>query len=103
MILMSASPPVTAAPRILSGIQPTADSFHFGNYLGALRPWVDLQEGHEAFYLIADMHPITAEPDPNALRARTLRSAAQPVALGLDPPRPATFVQPPDPAHAQLA
>ncbi len=103
MTPMSAPPPVTAAPRILSGIQPTADSFHFGNYLGALRQWVDLQEGHEAFYMIADMHAITVEQDPKVLRARTLRSAAQLVAMGIDPARSAIFVQSQVPAHAQLA
>ncbi|MCW2844312.1 MAG: tryptophanyl-tRNA synthetase, partial [Nocardioides sp.] len=48
----------TARPRVLSGIQPTADSFHFGNYLGALRQWVDLQHDHQPFFFIADLHAI---------------------------------------------
>ena len=53
-----------ARPRVLSGIQPTADSFHFGNYLGALRQWVDLQQDHQPFFFIADQHAITVEQDP---------------------------------------
>ena len=60
-------------PRVLSGIQPTADSFHFGNYLGALRQWVDLQEDYQPFFFIADMHAITVEHDPKLLRERSLR------------------------------
>src|ERR671913_1020514 len=59
---MSTTP--TARPRVLSGIQPTADSFHLGNYLGALRQWVALQDDHDAFYFIPDLHAITVEHDP---------------------------------------
>ncbi len=103
MARMSASTPAPAVPRILSGIQPTADSFHFGNYLGALRQWVDLQDGHDAFYMIADMHAITVAQDPKVLRERTLLSAAQLIAMGIDPARSAIFVQSQVPAHAQLA
>ena len=62
-----------ARPRVLSGIQPTADSFHFGNYLGALRQWVDLQDDYEPFFFIADLHSITVEQDPKVLRERILR------------------------------
>ncbi|MCZ2817040.1 tryptophan--tRNA ligase [Modestobacter sp. VKM Ac-2984] len=92
------------APRVLSGIQPTADSFHLGNFLGALRQWVALQDDHEAFYCVVDLHAITAEqPDPALLRARTLASAAQLLALGVDPDRSALFVQSHVPEHAQLA
>ena len=58
-------------PRVLSGIQPTADSFHFGNYLGALRQWVDLQREYQPFFFIADLHAITLEQDPKVLRERT--------------------------------
>jgi tryptophanyl-tRNA synthetase len=93
----------TVRPRVLSGIQPTADSFHFGNYLGALRQWVDLQAEHEPFFFIADQHAITVEQDPKVLRDRTLRAAAQLVAMGIDPERSAIFVQSQVPAHAQLA
>ena len=92
-----------ARPRVLSGIQPTADSFHFGNYLGALRQWVDLQEEHRPFFFIADLHAITVEQDPKQLHDRTLRAAAQLLAMGVDPERSAIFVQSQIPAHAQLA
>jgi tryptophanyl-tRNA synthetase len=90
-------------PRVLSGIQPTADSFHFGNYLGALRQWVDLQEDHEPFFFIADQHAITVEQDPKVLRARTLRAVAQLLAMGIDPTRSSIFVQSQIPEHAQLS
>ena len=92
-----------ARPRVLSGIQPTADSFHFGNYLGALRQWVDLQRDHAPFFFIADLHAITVEQDPKALRERTLRAAAQLLAMGIDPQRSAIFIQSQIPAHAQAA
>src|SRR5690349_22975289 len=91
-----------AKPRVLSGIQPTADSFHFGNYLGATRQWVDLQREYQPFFFIADLHAITVEQDPRVLRERTLRAAAQLVAMGIDPQRSAIFVQSQVPAHAQL-
>ncbi|MFP5253715.1 MAG: tryptophan--tRNA ligase [Actinomycetes bacterium] len=100
---MSAAPAQpTVRPRVLSGIQPTADSFHLGNYLGALRQWVALQEEHEPFFFIADLHAITVEQDPRLLRERTLRAAAQLLAMGVDPERAAIFVQSQVPAHAQL-
>ncbi|MGL5827057.1 MAG: tryptophan--tRNA ligase [Nocardioides sp.] len=92
-----------ARPRVLSGIQPTADSFHFGNYLGALRQWVALQEEHESFHFIADLHAITVEQDPKLLRDRTLRAVAQLLAMGIDPDQATIFVQSQVPAHAQLA
>ena len=92
----------TSRPRVLSGIQPTADSFHFGNYLGALRQWVDLQQEYQPFFFIADLHAITLEQDPKVLRERTLRAAAQLLAMGIDPERSAIFVQSQVPEHAQL-
>jgi tryptophanyl-tRNA synthetase len=97
-------PEVTSGPkpRVLSGIQPTADSFHFGNYLGALRQWVDLQREYQPFFFIADLHAITLEQQPGVLRERTLRAAAQLVAMGIDPQRSSIFVQSQVPAHAQL-
>ncbi len=98
------SPPPPTRPRVLSGIQPTSDSFHFGNYLGALRQWVALQDDYEPFFFIADMHAITVEqPDPTVLQERCLRAAAQLLAMGIDPERSAVFVQSQIPAHAQLA
>ena len=90
-------------PRVLSGIQPTADSFHLGNYLGALRQWVALQDGHEAFYCVVDLHAITVDWDPELLRRRTLLSVAQLLALGVDPARSTLFVQSQVPEHVQLS
>ncbi|GAA4540889.1 tryptophan--tRNA ligase [Amycolatopsis samaneae] len=92
-----------ARPRVLSGIQPTADSFHLGNYLGALRQWVRLQDTHEAFYMVVDLHAITVEQDPKVLRQRTRVAAAQLLAIGIDPRRSALFVQSHVPEHAQLS
>ncbi|MDI2028848.1 tryptophan--tRNA ligase [Saccharopolyspora sp. TS4A08] len=90
-------------PRVLSGIQPTADSFHLGNYLGALREWVTMQDTYECFYSVVDLHAITVEQDPELLRQRTRLSAAQLLALGIDPDRSALFVQSHVPEHAQLS
>jgi tryptophanyl-tRNA synthetase len=90
-------------PRVLSGIQPTADSFHLGNYLGAIRQWVALQDDHDAFYFIPDLHAITVEHDPKTLAARTRNAAAQLLALGLDPQRCTIFVQSHVPQHPQLS
>ncbi|GAA1925568.1 tryptophan--tRNA ligase [Nocardioides hwasunensis] len=92
-----------ARPRVLSGIQPTADSFHLGNYLGALRQWVALQEDFETYYFIANQHAITVEQDPKVLLERTLVSVAQLLAAGVDPVRSTIFVQSQVPAHNQLA
>jgi tryptophanyl-tRNA synthetase len=89
--------------RVLSGIQPTADSFHLGNYLGAVRNWVAMQETHDAFYCVVDLHAITAGHEPAVLRQRTRVSAAQLLAVGLDPERCTMFVQSHVPEHAQLA
>ena len=97
------SAPTDRRPRVLSGIQPTADSFHLGNYLGAVRQWVALQDDHDAFYFIPDLHAITIEHDPKTLAARTRNAAAQLLALGLDPDRCTIFVQSHVPEHAQLA
>ncbi|MFF9202535.1 tryptophan--tRNA ligase [Streptomyces sp. NPDC014986] len=93
----------TDRPRVLSGIQPTAGSFHLGNYLGAVRQWVALQESHDAFYMVVDLHAITIPQDPGALRANTRLAAAQLLAAGLDPDRCTLFVQSHVPEHAQLA
>jgi tryptophanyl-tRNA synthetase len=99
---MSFSAARGARPRVLSGIQPTADSFHFGNYLGALRQWAALQDDHDAFYCIVDLHAITVEYEPSELRQRTLASAAQLIAAGIDPERSTLFVQSQVPEHTQL-
>lgn len=89
--------------RILSGIQPTAESLHLGNYLGAVKQWVALQDGNDAYYCIVDLHALTVEVDPEALRKRTLATAAQLLALGLDPKKCTLFVQSHLPQHNQLA
>ncbi|MDV6263319.1 tryptophan--tRNA ligase [Rhodococcoides yunnanense] len=89
--------------RVLSGIQPTADSFHLGNYLGAVRNWVELQDEFDAFYFIPDLHAITVPQDPKELRRRTRVAAAQLLAVGIDPEKSTLFVQSQVPEHAQLA
>lgn len=88
--------------RVLSGIQPTHDSFHLGNYLGALTQWVELQSSHDAYYCIVDLHALTVEVDPALLRKRILASAAQLLAIGIDPKRSTLFIQSHVPAHNQL-
>lgn len=95
-------PGASARPRVLSGIQPTAGSFHLGNYLGAVRQWVALQETHDAFYMVVDLHAITVPQDPAELRANTRLAVAQLLAAGLDPERCTLFVQSHVPEHAQL-
>ncbi|RVW04508.1 tryptophan--tRNA ligase [Rhodococcus spongiicola] len=97
------TPAPTAKPRVLSGIQPTADSFHLGNFLGALQQWVPLQDEFDAFYFIPDLHAITVPQEPKQLRQRTLRAVAQLLALGIDPERSTLFVQSQVPEHAELA
>ena len=92
-----------AKPSVLSGIQPTADSFHIGNYFGALRQWVQMQDTHECFYAVVDLHAITAEFDPKVLKKRTLSSFAQLLAVGIDTKKSTVFVQSQVPQHAQLA
>ncbi|MFC4586638.1 tryptophan--tRNA ligase [Sphaerisporangium corydalis] len=92
-----------ARPRVLSGIQPTADSFHLGNYLGAVRQWVGMQETHDAFYFIADLHALSVNPSPAELRRRTRVSAAQLFGAGIDPERSTLFVQSHIRQHSELA
>ncbi len=90
-------------PSVLSGIQPTADSFHIGNYFGALRQWVQMQDTHDCFYTVVDLHAITSEFDPKILKKRTLSSFAQLLAVGIDSLKSTLFVQSQVPQHAQLA
>jgi tryptophanyl-tRNA synthetase len=89
-------------PRVLSGIQPTGSGFHLGNYLGAVRRWVGLQDTHDAFYCVVDLHAITMPHDPAQLRRRTRESVAELIACGLDPARCTIFVQSHLPQHAEL-
>ena len=94
--------PDPVRPRVLSLAQPTADSLHLGNYLGALRQWVPLQDSHDAFYGVADLHALTVEVDPAVLTQRSLLSAAQMLAAGIDPARSTVFLQSQVPEHTQL-
>jgi tryptophanyl-tRNA synthetase len=93
----------TQKPNLLSGMQPSADSLHLGNYLGALTNWVKMQDDFNAYYMIVDLHAITVPQDPKQLRDNTRRTAAQYLAAGIDPEKSALFVQSQVPAHAQLA
>ncbi|MEK6648835.1 MAG: tryptophan--tRNA ligase [Actinomycetota bacterium] len=88
--------------RVLSGIKPTHDSFQLGNYLGAVKQWIELQQEHDAFYCVADLHALTVETDPALLHKRTLASAAQLLALGVDPERCTLFLQSHVAEHNQL-
>src|SRR6201998_2872354 len=97
----------TGPRRIFSGGHPPSDSLHLGNALGAITQWVALQDDHpdeyDAFFCVVDLHAITVAQDPEALRRRTLVTAAQYLALGIDPERSTVFVQSHVPAHTQLA
>jgi tryptophanyl-tRNA synthetase len=99
---MTAMSDVPGRPRLFSGMQPTHDSLHLGNYLGALMQWVAMQETHDTFYCVVDLHAITIEVAPQ-LRERTRRTAAQYLAAGIDPERSTVFVQSHAPEHAQMA
>jgi tryptophanyl-tRNA synthetase len=93
----------TGSRRVFSGVQPTSDSMHLGNALGAVTHWAELQDDYDAFFCVVDLHAITVPQDPDLLRRRTLITAAQYLALGIDPARSTIFVQSHVPAHTQLA
>jgi len=90
-------------PRIFSGMQPTDGSLHLGNYIGAMKQWVALQDDYDPLYCVVDLHALTINPDPAALRERTRRTAAQYLAGGVDPERSILFVQSHLAEHAELA
>src|SRR5262245_51819715 len=90
------------APRVFSGIQPSG-SLHLGNYLGAIRSYVELQDRHEAIYCVVDDHALTSHPDPAELRRNTRDAVRTLLACGLDPRRCVLFVQSHVPAHTELA
>jgi tryptophanyl-tRNA synthetase len=90
-------------PRLFSGMQPSAESLHLGNYAGALLQWRDMQSTHAAVFCVVDLHAITVPQDPAKLRENTRRTAAQYIAAGIDPDNSTLFVQSHVPAHAQLA
>jgi len=94
---------MSSQERVFSGVQPTSDSLHLGNALGAVTHWVALQDDYDAFYCVVDLHAITVPQDPAVLRRRTLLTAAQYIALGVDPARSTIFVQSHVPAHTELA
>jgi tryptophanyl-tRNA synthetase len=84
-------------------MQPSAESLHLGNYVGALLQWKELQSSHDAFFSVVDLHAITVAQDPAELREKTRRTAAQYIAAGIDPSASTLYVQSHVPAHAQLA
>jgi tryptophanyl-tRNA synthetase len=89
-------------PIILSGMQPSSDSLHLGNYIGALTNWVAMQDEFDAFFCVVDLHAITVPQDPAELRARTRATAAQYIAAGIDPAKSTLFVQSHVRAHTEL-
>ena len=93
---------VMSKPRILSGVQPTGN-LHLGNYLGAIRNWVGLQDSHECFFMLADLHAITVPQDPAALTQATREVAAAYIAAGIDTETSVIFPQSAVSAHAELA
>lgn len=92
-----------AKPVIFSGMQPSSDSLHLGNYIGALSQWTQMQEDFDAFFCVVNLHAITVPQDPKELAARTRATAAQYIAAGIDPAKSTLFVQSHVPAHAELA
>lgn len=93
---------MSAKPVILSGMQPSSDSLHLGNYIGALTNWVEMQDEFDAFYCVVDLHAITVPQDPQELRERTRATAAQYIAAGIDPTKSTLFIQSHVPAHTEL-
>ena len=88
-------------PRVLSGVQPTG-ALHLGNWLGAIRNWVDLQKSHDTFVCVVDLHAITVPHDPSRLAGDTRSTAALYLACGMDPKRCSVFVQSQVAAHSEL-
>lgn len=88
-------------PRVLSGVQPTG-ALHLGNWLGAIRNWVDLQHDHDTYFCVVDLHAVTVPHDPQRLAQDTLTTAALYLACGLDPELCTIFVQSQVPAHSEL-
>lgn len=89
-------------PRIFSGVQPT-NNLHLGNYLGAIKNWVELQNSYDSFYCIVDLHAITVKQDPKVLHQNVLNVAKTYLALGIDPNKSTIFVQSQVKEHAELA
>jgi len=89
-------------PIVLSGCQPSGD-LTIGNYLGALKQWVNMQDSHDCYYMLVDQHAITVRPNPEALRKATLDGLALYLACGVDPEKSTIFIQSHVPEHAQLS
>src|SRR5687767_6245078 len=89
-------------PRIFSGIQPSGE-LHIGNYLGAVKNWVELQHSYDCIFCIVDYHAITVPYEPSDLRRRTIDMAVSLLAAGLDPEKCTIFVQSDVPEHTELA
>lgn len=89
-------------PIVLSGCQPSGQ-LTLGNYMGALRQWVDMQDDHQCLYMLVDLHTITVRQDPKALQQACLDGLALYVACGIDPTKSAIFLQSHVPQHAELA
>lgn len=89
-------------PRVFSGIQPSGE-LHIGNYLGAVRNWIDLQDKHECLISIVDYHSITQDFDPSELTAKTMDMAISLLAAGIDPEKCTLFVQSHVPEHTELS
>jgi tryptophanyl-tRNA synthetase len=89
-------------PIVLSGCQPSGE-LTIGNYLGALRQWVNMQDDHDCYYMLVDQHAITVRPEPAALRKATLDGLALYLACGVDPQKSTIFIQSHVPEHAQLS
>jgi tryptophanyl-tRNA synthetase len=95
------SPSLSPRPRVLSGVQPTG-ALHLGNWLGAIRNWVELQRSHDTFFCVVDLHAITVPHDPALLAEHTLTTAALYLACGIDPEAATVFVQSHVSAHSEL-
>lgn len=93
---------MSTKPRVLSGVQPTGN-LHLGNYLGAIRNWVPLQDTHECLFMLADLHAITVPQEPAALTRHTRETAAAYIACGIDPAKSIIFPQSAVSMHAELA
>ncbi|MGO3318898.1 MAG: tryptophan--tRNA ligase [Microbacterium gubbeenense] len=94
---------MTSKPRLFSGMQPSADSLQIGNYIGALMQWRGMQDDFDSFFTVVDLHAITVPQDPQQLREKTRRTAAQYIAAGIEPEKSTLYVQSQVPAHAELA
>lgn len=89
--------------RVFSGVKPTAEVPHLGNYIGAFRQWVALQEQHECYFCVVDLHSLTVPWDPKLLGQRSRQTAASLIASGIDPERSVLFLQSEVPEHTELS